>query len=66
MGGSYQDVSVRVIETSINSRYQFSRNTGFLLGLTYFDSDIDIDDDEKVTEVSYGYNGVFVGIHVGF
>ena len=64
--GSYQDVSATVIETSINSRYQFSKHAGFLLGLTYFDANVDIDDDEEVTEVSYGYNGAFVGLHFGF
>ncbi|MCP4333077.1 MAG: hypothetical protein GY785_10515 [Gammaproteobacteria bacterium] len=66
VGGSYQDVSANVIETSINSRYQFSRNTGLLLGLIHFDANVDIDDDDKITEVSYSYNGAFVGLHVGF
>ena len=66
VGGSYQDVSANVVETSINSHYRFSRHTGFLLGLTHFDANVDIDDDDEVTEVSYGYNGAFVGMHFTF
>ncbi|MCP4767607.1 MAG: hypothetical protein GY875_15200 [Gammaproteobacteria bacterium] len=66
VGGTYQDVSASVVETSINSRYQFAKHAGFLLGLTYFDANVDIDDDDEVTEVSYGYTGAFVGLHFGF
>ena len=66
VGGSYQDVSATIIETSINSRYQFSRHVGLLLGITYFDADIDIDDDDEITEVSYGYSGAFLGLHFAY
>lgn len=66
VGGSYEDVSAFVLESTINSRYQFSDHVGLLLGLTYFDADVDIDDDDDLTEVSYAYQGAFIGIHVGF
>ena len=64
--GSYQEVSALLLETSINSRYQFSEHMGLLLGLTYFDADVDIDDDEELTEVSYAYTGVFLGLHIKY
>jgi hypothetical protein len=66
IGGSYQDVSASVVQTTINSRYQFSRHTGLLLGLTYFDADVDINDDDEFTEISYAYTGAFIGLHIGF
>lgn len=66
IGGSYQDVSASVVQTTINSRYQFSRHTGLLLGITYFDAEVDIDDGEEFTEISYGYTGAFLGLHIGF
>lgn len=64
VGGSYQDVSANVLQTSINSLYKFSDRTGLLLGITYFDADVEIDDDDEVTDISYGYNGAFIGLHV--
>ena len=66
IGGCYQDVSASVVQTTINSRYQFSRHTGLLLGISYFDAEVDIDDSVEFTEVSYGYTGVFLGLHIGF
>ena len=65
VGGSYQDVSARVLETSVTSRYQFARHAGILLGLTYFDANVDVDDEDLFSEVSYAYSGVFVGLHFG-
>jgi len=66
VGGSYQDVSANVMQASINSLYRLSRHSGILLGLTFFDANVEIDDDDDVTDVSYGYNGAFVGLHLGF
>jgi hypothetical protein len=66
IGGSYQDVSASVVQTTINSRYRFSRHTGLLLGLTYFDAEVDINDKDELTEISYGYTGAFIGVYFGF
>jgi hypothetical protein len=66
IGGSYQDVSASVVQTSINSRYRFSKHTGLLLGLTYFDAEVDINDKDEITEISYGYTGAFIGVYFGF
>ena len=65
VGGSYQDVTASVLQTQILSRYQFSRHVGFLLGLTYFSANAEEDDSDELLEVSYQYNGVFLGLHVG-
>jgi hypothetical protein len=66
IGGSYQDVSASVVQTTINSRYRFSKHTGLLLGLTYFDAEVDINDKDELTEISYGYTGAFIGMYFGF
>jgi len=66
IGGSYQDVSANVVQTTINSRYQVSKHVGLLIGLTYFNAEVDINDDDYFTEVSYAYTGAFLGIHAGF
>ena len=60
--GSYDDVSASVYSTSINSLYRFNRHTGVILGLTYFDADVEEDDDDEITDISYGYQGAFIGL----
>jgi hypothetical protein len=66
VGGTYQEVSANVVQVSINSLYRVSEHSGLVLGITYFDANVDIDDDDEVTEISYGYNGAFAGFHLGF
>jgi hypothetical protein len=66
VGGSFQDVSALVSQTSVNARYQFSKRVGGIFGITYFDADVKIEDDTDRTDVDYGYNGVFLGIHAIF
>ena len=66
VAGSYQGISASILETRIDSHYQLSRHVGLSLGLTHFDADIDVDDDDEVTEVLYGYSGAFVGLHFTF
>ena len=66
IGGSYQDVSAGVLQTNLNARYTLSRNFGLVIGLTYFDADVDIEDSEELIEVNYGYDGAYLGAHFIF
>jgi hypothetical protein len=63
VGGSYQEVSASILETSINAHYKIKKHIGLLLGLTHFDANIDVDEDDALTEVSYSYRGAFIGVH---
>ncbi len=63
--GSYDTVSALVLQTDIFSRYQYSHHVGLLLGLTYFAADVDEDKPDRLTQVSYQYNGLFLGLHFG-
>jgi len=65
VGGSYQDISAGVLATSMNAKYKLSKHWGVLMGLTYFDANVTIEDDTDKQEVAYGYNGAFIGLHVG-
>lgn len=66
VGGAYEDVSAGVFSSLFNARYQFSKRFGALVGVTYFDADVTIENSLEKTEVSYGYDGTFVGLHVLF
>jgi hypothetical protein len=39
---------------------------GLLLGITYFSAEVDVRDAEKIDEISYAYDGLFLGLHFGF
>lgn len=63
VGGSYEDVSATVLQTSINARYRFTQHVGIMFGLAYFDAVVDIDDGVEETDITYGYNGGYIGMH---
>ena len=52
-----------MLSTAINSTYQINEYVGVVLGLSYFDADIDINEKDERTEINYGYDGLFIGVH---
>ena len=64
--GEYQGVAATVISTGLNARYRFSQHFGGVLGISYFDADVIIDDSDKRTDVIYGFEGIYLGIHALF
>jgi hypothetical protein len=63
VAGSYEDVSASVLQTGINAQYRFTDHIGLVFGLAYFDADIVIEDDIDKKDISYGYDGGFIGMH---
>ena len=63
VGGKYEDVSAGVIQTSVSSIFKFTEHIGAMMGLTYFNSEVIIEDSNEKQEVNYGYGGAYVGIH---
>jgi hypothetical protein len=66
VGGSCDDVSANVLQTSVNALYKFNENIGLLMGITYFNAAVTIDDETDKTDIAYGYDGGFIGMHFGF
>ena len=63
VAGQYQETKAWVMNSTINARYQFNKNVGGVLGVTYFDADVTIEDSEERTDINYGYDGLFLGLH---
>ncbi len=63
-GGSYQEVSALVLDTSVRAKYQFTKNIGMSFGITYFNSEVTIDEADIKTEVDYGYDGIALGVDI--
>lgn len=66
IGGKYQDVTAGAWQTSVNTRYSFNRRVGIVFGLTYFYTEVTIEDENEKQDIIYGYNGVFAGAHLKF
>lgn len=64
--GSYEDLSAAVIQVSIHALYRINQNFGVVMGLTYFDADIIIESSSKKRDISYGYDGAYIGMHLLF
>jgi hypothetical protein len=66
VAGSYEDISsAGVLDTSIRTGYSFTQHVGIVFGLEYFSADLTIDDSDLETDISYRFDGVFLGLHLG-
>jgi hypothetical protein len=66
VGGSYQDVTAAVLQTSIRATYHATKHVGIDMGIAYFDADVTIDEEAEKQEVVYGYDGVSIGLRWKF
>ena len=66
VAGQYQDVKAWVVNSTINARYRFNDHVGGTIGIAYFDADVTIEDSEERTDINYGYDGLFLGLHIVF
>ena len=66
IGGSYEEVSARILEIKVRAKYAFNNNVGMSFGFNSFTSDIEIDDPDVFTDINYGFSGFKVGVDLGF
>jgi hypothetical protein len=66
VAGEVNDVRALILESRIRAKYDFNEHIGLLIGLNYFDGDITINDTDVKTEINYGFEGLILGIDVGF
>jgi hypothetical protein len=66
VAGDFSDYRGWVVSTNINAHYKINNHFGVVFGLAYFDADIIIEDSLERTDVKYGYDGLFLGMHALF
>ena len=64
IGGTYDDVTAGVFTTEVNARYRLSKTFGAVMGISYFNANVTIEDSDDRSDVKYGYSGAFLGLHV--
>jgi len=66
VAGDVADVRALILESRIRAKYDFNDRVGLLIGLLYFDGDVTLDNSDTKTEINYGFEGLFLGLDVGF
>jgi len=66
VAGEVSDVRAVITESSIRAKYEFNKNVGLIFGINYFDGDITVKAADEKQEINYGFDGVMLGIDVGF
>ena len=66
VAGTYEDLSAVVLQAGINAQYKFNRHIGGVIGLTSFAADVVIEDNIERQDISYSYDGLFLGVHFVF
>ena len=66
IGGSYEEVTARILEIKVRTKYAFNKNVGISFGFNSFTSVIEIDDPDVLTDINYGFSGFKVGVDLGF
>jgi hypothetical protein len=66
VAGEVSDVRAVIIESSIRAKYDFNEHVGLIMGINYFDGDITINQTDLKTEINYGFEGLMLGLDVGF
>jgi hypothetical protein len=66
VAGEVNDVRALILESRIRAKYDFNKNVGLLIGLNYFDGDVTINSTDVKTEINYGFEGLMLGIDIGF
>ena len=66
VAGEVSDVRAVITESSIRAKYEFNEHIGLIMGVNYFDGDITINNVDEKQEINYGFDGILLGLDVGF
>ena len=66
VGGKYRDVTAGAWQTTLNTTYSFNRRVGAVMGVTYFDAEVTVEDDKEIQDIVYGYSGLYAGVYLKF
>lgn len=66
VAGSYQNTAAFVFQARMDARYWFTKYVGGVIGLTFFNADVDIEKETSKQEIGYGFGGGFFGLHFAF
>ena len=66
IAGSYNDTDALVIDAAIRARYGVTKRLAMIMGVNFLSADVEIRKRDTVRDVSYGYEGLFLGLDFNF
>jgi len=63
ISGSYNDLSATLLDTVVRARYTFSKHFDVLMGIKYFNAEVEVNNNRYLNELSYGLDGFFFGLN---
>ena len=63
---NYQNTAAFVFQSRIDARYWFTKHVGGVIGLSFFNADVDIEKETNKQEIGYSFGGAFFGLHFAF
>jgi hypothetical protein len=66
VAGSYEEIKASAFQARTDARYWFTKNIGGVIGISYFNADVTIDEQTESKEITYGYGGAYAGLHFAF
>jgi hypothetical protein len=64
--GTYDDVSALVVEAALRARWRMTDRTSIITGVNFMSADVDIKRTATIREISYGFEGVYLGFDFSF
>jgi len=65
-GGRYKDIRAFVTQTEMDANYWFTKHLGGVIGLSYFNARVVVEDEIRKQEIDYGFSGIYAGLHFAF
>ncbi len=64
--GSYSDTDALVIDAALRARYRMTPRVSMVTGVNFLSADVEITRSTTVRDISYGYEGIYLGLDFNF
>ncbi len=59
-------MSALVVDVSMRARYKMAEHVGLIAGFNYLSADVKITQSKSINDISYGYDGIYLGLDFNF
>lgn len=64
--GAYDDVSALVVDAQLRARYRMTERLSLITGVNFLSADVEIERTDTINDISYGYEGLYLGLDFSF
>lgn len=64
--GAYSDVAALVVDAALRARYRMTEHVSLVTGVNFLSADVEIKRTDTIRDISYGYEGLYLGLDFSF